>query len=130
MIRSHAHGQGYTDLNFVIPESLQEIEVYKGPYYVEFGDFATARAVNFITHDMVDENTVEVTFGMFDTQRYLTLLSPLKGPVRSLIALEGFYTNGPCDRLNDYYRFNGLAKFHHESHPQVGIDPDRHTLLW
>jgi outer membrane receptor protein involved in Fe transport len=68
MIRSHAHGQGYTDLNFVIPESLQEIEVYKGPYYVEFGDFATAGAVNFITHDMVDENTVEVTFGMFDTQ--------------------------------------------------------------
>ena len=44
--------------------------------------------------------------------------------------LRGVYTDGPYDRLNDYYRFNGLAKFHHEPHPQVGIDPDRHTLLW
>jgi hypothetical protein len=43
-IRSHAHSQGYTDLHFIIPESLQDqdVEVFKGPYHVEFGDFATA----------------------------------------------------------------------------------------
>jgi outer membrane receptor protein involved in Fe transport len=110
-IRSHAHGQGYADLNFVIPESLQEIEVYKGPYYVEFGDFATAGAANFITREIVEQNVAEVTFGTFNTQRYLTLLSPTKGAVRSFIALEGFLSDGPYVNPNDYYRFNGLAKF-------------------
>jgi outer membrane cobalamin receptor len=89
-IRSHAHGQGYTDLHFIIPKSLQEVEVFKGPYYVEFGDFNTSGAVNYLTRGMVEENFVEMTSGMFDTQRYLTLLSPLKGPVKSLVALEGF----------------------------------------
>ena len=110
-IRSHAHGQGYADLNFVIPESLQEIEVYKGPYYVEFGDFATAGAANFITREIVEQNVAEVTFGTFNTRRYLTLLSPTKGAVRSFIALEGFLSGGPYVNPNDYYRFNGLAKF-------------------
>jgi outer membrane receptor protein involved in Fe transport len=110
-IRSHAHGQGYADLNFVIPESLQEIEVYKGPYYVEFGDFATAGATNFITRESVEQNVAEVSFGTFSTQRYLALLSPTKGAVRSFIALEGFLADGPYVNPNDYYRFNGLAKF-------------------
>jgi hypothetical protein len=55
---------------------------------------------------------------MFDTQRYLTLLSPFKGPVRSLIALEGFLTDGPYVNPNDYYRFNGLAKFTMNPTPQ------------
>ena len=45
-IRSHVHGQGYSDLNFIIPETIKGIEVFKGPYHVQFGDFATAGAVN------------------------------------------------------------------------------------
>jgi hypothetical protein len=109
-VRSHAHGQGYTDLNFVIPESLQDIDVSKGPYYVEYGDFAVAGAVNFLTREMVEQNMAEVSFGTFNTQRYLTLLSPTKGAVWSFVALEGFLTDGPYDNPNDYYRFNGLAK--------------------
>ena len=42
--RSHAHGQGYTDLHFMIPETLKQVDVFKGPYWVEYGDFATAAA--------------------------------------------------------------------------------------
>jgi outer membrane receptor protein involved in Fe transport len=109
-VRSHAHGQGYTDLNFVIPESLQDIDVSKGPYFVEYGDFAVAGAVNFLTREMVEQNQAEVSFGTFNTQRYLTLLSPTKGAVRSFVALEGFLTDGPYDNPNNYHRFNGLAK--------------------
>ena len=109
-VRSHAHGQGYSDLNFVIPESLQDVEAFKGPYYTEFGDFAVAGVVNFLTRDYVEENVAEVSFGTFNTQRYLTLLSPTKGAVRSFVALEGYLTDGPYDNPNDYYRFNGLAK--------------------
>ena len=109
-VRSHAHGQGYSDLNFVIPEALQDIEALKGPYYVEYGDFAVAGVVNFLTREYVEENTAEVSFGTFNTQRYLTLLSPTKGAVRSFVALEGYLTDGPYDNPNNYHRFNGLAK--------------------
>ena len=55
-LRSHAHGQGYADLHFLIPETLKQVDVYKGPYFVEFGDFATAGAINFVTLDTVPEN--------------------------------------------------------------------------
>src|SRR3989475_13087099 len=58
-LRSHAHGQGYADLHFLIPETVKLVDGLKGPYFVEFGDFATAGAVNFVTKDLVDANTVE-----------------------------------------------------------------------
>src|SRR5438445_4630095 len=48
-LRSHAHGQGYADLHFLIPETVKAVEAFKGPYYVEYGDFATAGAINFVT---------------------------------------------------------------------------------
>ena len=46
---SHAHGQGYADLHWIIPEFVDHVEVYKGPYFAQFGDIATAGAVNIIT---------------------------------------------------------------------------------
>ena len=51
--RSHAHGQGYADLNFIIPETIEGLDVYKGAYLPEFGDFDTAGAVNFRTRQVV-----------------------------------------------------------------------------
>src|SRR5438876_645479 len=64
-LRSHAHGQGYADLHFLIPETVKLVDGLKGPYFVEFGDFATAGAVNFLTKDLVDANTVEVAGGTY-----------------------------------------------------------------
>ena len=52
-LRTHAHGQGYSDLNFIIPETIQGLDVYKGAYLPEYGDFATAGAVNFRTRQVV-----------------------------------------------------------------------------
>ena len=109
-LRSHAHGQGYADLHFLIPEVLKQVDVYKGPYFVEFGDFATAAAVNFITADTVPENIVEAAGGSWGTQRYLTLLSPTRDRLKTLIAVEVYTTNGPFDRPQEYIRFNGFAK--------------------
>src|SRR5262245_53714523 len=62
------------------------------------------------TREYVEENVAEVSFGTFNTQRYLTLLSPTKGAVRSFVALEGYLSDGPYDNRNNYHRFNGLAK--------------------
>src|SRR5207244_11048652 len=47
-LRSHAHGQGYADLHFLIPETVQRLDGFKGPYFVVFGDFPTAGAFNFV----------------------------------------------------------------------------------
>ncbi|MDH5320484.1 MAG: TonB-dependent receptor plug domain-containing protein, partial [Nitrospira sp.] len=54
-LRSHAHGQGYADLNFIIPETIEGLEVNKGAYLPEYGDFATAGAINFRTRQAVKE---------------------------------------------------------------------------
>jgi outer membrane receptor protein involved in Fe transport len=108
--RSHAHGQGYADLNFIIPETIEGLDAYKGAYHVEFGDFNTAGAVNFKTREMVREGMVQAAGGQFDTQRYLLMLSPTKDKVRTLFAAEGYYTNGPFQNDNRYFRTNLLGK--------------------
>jgi hypothetical protein len=109
-LRSHAHGQGYADLNFIIPETIEGLDAYKGAYHVEFGDFNTAGAVNFRTREVVREGMVQAAGGQFDTQRYLLMLSPMKDKVRTLFAAEGYYTNGPFQNDNRYVRTNLLGK--------------------
>ena len=109
-LRTHAHGQGYTDLNFIIPETIEGLDVYKGAYLPEYGDFATAGAVNFKTRDVVKEGVVQAAGGQFDTQRYMLMFSPTKDRVRTLVAAEGYYTNGPFQNDNRYFRTNLLGK--------------------
>ncbi|OGW65252.1 MAG: hypothetical protein A3H49_08980 [Nitrospirae bacterium RIFCSPLOWO2_02_FULL_62_14] len=108
--RTHAHGQGYTDLNFIIPETIEGLDVYKGAYHAEIGDFGTAGTVSFKTRQVVKEGVVQMAGGEFDTQRYLLMLSPTKGKVRTLFAAEGYYTNGPFQNDNRYFRTNVLGK--------------------
>ena len=109
-LRSHAHGQGYADLHFLIPETVRAVNVLKGPYFPEYGDFDTAGVVNFVTRDFVEENTLEVSGGSFNTQRYLLLYSPIKDQIKTLIAVEGYHSDGPFDHPNGYLRFNVFGK--------------------
>ena len=108
--RSHAHGQGYADLNFIIPETIEGLDVYKGAYLPEFGDFDTAGAVNFQTRQVVKEGIVQAAGGQFDTQRYVLMFSPTKDKIRTLFAGEGYYTNGPFLNDNRYFRGNLLGR--------------------
>ena len=131
-LRSHAHGQGYLDLNFLIPETIKAIEVQKGPYQVQYGDFATAGAVNFRTRDVVEEGVVHVAGGQFDTQRNLLMFSPTTTRVRSLVALETYYTNGPFLDPNRSLRFNGLVKVTMNPTPQseLSLTGTQYTNRW
>jgi hypothetical protein len=86
------------------------LEAYKGPYFVEFGDFATAGAFNFVTRDFVEENTLEVAGGSFNTQRYLALLSPTRDALKTFVAIEGYRNDGPFEHPNGYVRFNIFGK--------------------
>jgi outer membrane cobalamin receptor len=109
-LRSHAHGQGYADLHFLIPETVLRLDGFKGPYFVEYGDFATAGAFNFVLRDVVEENLVEAAGGMFGTQRYLTLLSPTRDALKTLVAVEYYRSDGPFEHPNGYERFNALLR--------------------
>ena len=131
-LRTHGHGQGYTDLNFIIPETIQGIDVVKGTYHPEFGDFNTAGAVTFKTRDVVQENVAQGAGGQFDTQRYLLMLSPTKDKVRTLLAAEGYYTNGPFQNDNRYFRFNltGKATVNPTVRSEFSVTSSYHKSNW
>ena len=92
---THAHGQGYADPNFLIPETIDRVELFKGPYFPQFGDFATAGALKLITKETFKENFALAEGGSFDTQRYVLGASPQIGAVKTLFAGQAYYTNGP-----------------------------------
>jgi outer membrane receptor protein involved in Fe transport len=123
-LRSHAHGQGYADLHFLIPETVKAVEVVKGPYFPEYGDFDTAGAILFLTRDYVEENTLEVGGGSFNTQRYVALISPTRDALKTLIAFEGYRSDGPFEHPNGYLRFNLFAK------ASANIAEDMKLAVW
>jgi len=130
--RSHAHGQGYADLNFIIPETIEGLDVYKGAYLPEFGDFDTAGAVNFRTREIVKEGIIQAAGGQFDTQRYILMFSPTKDKIRTLFAGEGYYTNGPFLNDNRYFRANLLGKVttNFTSRDEFSFTATLHNAQW
>lgn len=64
-LRTHAHGQGYTDLNFIIPELVERVDYFKGPYYAQLGDFASAGAAQMFYSDRLKQNLALGTLGDF-----------------------------------------------------------------
>src|SRR5215475_11704240 len=108
---THAHGQGYADPNFLIPETIDRVELYKGPYFPQFGDFATAGALKLITKETFKENFALAEGGSFDTQRYVLGASPQLGAVKTLFAGQAYYTNGPFIHPENLARYNGMARF-------------------
>jgi len=116
---SHAHGQGYADFHFVIPETVEQLKVYKGPYTARFGDFATAGAGEFVTKTRLENSQVKLEVGRFDTRRALVMLDLLgndrhllsKNAESAYVAAEYNFTNSYFDQAQHFQRFNGLAKY-------------------
>jgi hypothetical protein len=107
---SHGHGQGYADLHWVIPELVQRIEVHKGPYFAEHGDFATAGALDLMTRRSFERSQVSLSGGMFDTYRGLVIASPRLDGWKPVIAGEVYATDGPFEQGENLDRYNVFAK--------------------
>ncbi len=108
---THAHGQGYSDLNFVIPELVDRIEVTKGPYSARYGDFATAGAINLVTSDHVHQNRATFTAGNFGYYRGLLLAAPPPGEkVDGYLGAEVLTNNGPYESGDHLKRYNVMAR--------------------
>lgn len=110
---SHAHGQGYADLHFVIPETVEKIDFGKGTYYANKGDFATAGYVAFQTKDKIEKSSIGVEVGQFNTLRTVGLFNLLgnQKTQSAYIATEYILTDGPFDSPQNFNRINLLGKY-------------------
>jgi len=110
---SHAHGQGYSDLHFLIPETIQKINFGKGPYYANAGDFNTAGYVDFSTKEAINNNTVSLGFGDFNSLRTLGMFNLLdaKKDQNAYVAVEYIETDGPFNSPQNFNRINLFGKY-------------------
>ena len=109
---SHGHGQGYADLHFVMPEVLQGMTVYKGPYFAQFGDFGTAGTVQFTTVDEIENNSVNAEAGTFGLERVSGIASiPLATDQTTAYAAgEILHNRSYFDHSQDFDRYNLFGK--------------------
>ena len=106
---SHAHGQGYTDLNFLIPELVNQVEYKKGPYYAETGDFASAGSAHLSYRTQLKEPFALFTLGGNDYQRAVGANSTLLNEdVHFISALERMNNNGPWTNPEALRKTNAL----------------------
>lgn len=115
---SHAHGQGYADLHFTIPETVEKLLVHKGPYDARFGDFATSGTVEFQTRNSVDRSELKVEAGQFNTYRAVGQFDVLgrkhlfsKRKENAYVAAEYAYTDAYFNSPQGFGRYNVLGKY-------------------
>ena len=109
---THAHGQGYSDLNFLIPELVESIDYKKGPFYPEVGDFSGAGAANIRLFDTLSQGTFTTELGSYNYVRTLLMDSQKIGAGNLLYAFEYNHYDGPWTTPEHSNRFNGFARYH------------------
>jgi TonB-dependent Receptor Plug Domain/TonB dependent receptor len=110
-MRTHAHGQGYADLNFLIPELIGSMDIRKGPYYADVGDFGSAGAVSIGLVDTVPQKVAQFTTGSFGYERFLGYGSTPVAGGNLLYAGEAATYNGPWTNPDDMHKLNGLLRY-------------------
>jgi len=108
---THGHGQGYADINFMIPELIQSVNVRKGPYFADVGDFASAGALEIDYITKLPKNIAEMTNGIFGYHRGLAAGSTAVGAGTLLAAIEGVKYNGPWDVPDNVRKINGVMRY-------------------
>ncbi|MFC5044070.1 TonB-dependent receptor [Aquimarina hainanensis] len=130
---SHAHGQGYADLHFVIPETVDKIDFGKGAYYADKGNFNTAGYVNFKTKNSLNSSIVKLDIGQFNTQRFLGMFNLLNNNKQSAyIASEYILTDGYFDSSQNFDRLNIFGKYTNSitDTEKIGITISHFTSTW
>jgi hypothetical protein len=134
---SHAHGQGYSDLHFVIPETVENIEFGKGSYYADKGDFNTSGYVNLQTFDRLDNSMIKAEGGMFNSVRTVGLINLTDGKTsanrhNSYIAGEYNHTGGPFDKAQHFNRVNLFFKDNRRinENTRLGLTVSTFTSKW
>ena len=108
---THAHGQGYTDLNFLIPELISRVVYTKGPYFAQDGDFASVGSARILYADRLPSNVATLTYGSFDYARALFAGAPEVGRGNLVYGLEYQQSDGPWERPNRFAKYNGVLRY-------------------
>jgi hypothetical protein len=119
---SHAHGQGYSDINWLMPELVSYVEFKKGPYYADQGDFSTAGSYNLYFRDTIEPVT---SFGLGDYgyDRFFTADSPKVGAGHLLYGVEIYHDNGTFVKPDEYHKLNAVARYTlSEGNDSLGIN--------
>ncbi len=119
---SHAHGQGYADMHFLMADVVSSMYVYKGPYQAQFGDFYTGAAVAFHTYDSLPRNFVHLDVSTAPTQRafegshieFLTNVPTGNSRLSAYIGAEYSYSPGYYDVNAKYSKFNLFGKLNYK----------------
>ena len=109
--RTHGHGQGYADINFLIPELVEELEYVKGPYFARFGDFSTAGAARFRLYRELPEAIASFSIGSNNFYRGLLADSVQAGNGVATYAFEYNYYDGPWVMPDELNRWNGFVRY-------------------
>ncbi len=108
---THGHGQGYADLNFLIPELVSRMQYKKGPYYADEGDFSAAGAVRVDYAESLKEGIAELAGGSDGYRRLLAADTVKAGEGRLLYAAEYFHNDGPWEVPEHYRRLNAVLRY-------------------
>lgn len=111
-MRTHGHGQGYTDINFIIPEMIESLDYKKGPYYASEGDFANAGAVRLHSREQLDNNLVKLGIGEHGYQRLLVAGgNELENGNNLLAAFDTSRYDGPWKVAQNQEKYSALLKY-------------------
>jgi hypothetical protein len=108
---THAHGHGYSDNNFLVPELVSGVQYKKGPYFADEGDFSAAGAANINYVNQLERPIARVSFGGQGWGRVLAAASPRVGSGHLLGAIEISHNDGPWERPDDYQKANGVVRY-------------------
>jgi len=110
-LRTHAHGQGYTDLNFLIPELISRVDYWKGPYYANIGDFGSAGGAFMHYADRMKQGVALGTGGDYGYARALLAGSADAGPGVLTYGFEYMHNDGPWEVPNDFRKGNAVLRY-------------------
>jgi hypothetical protein len=108
---SHAHGEGYSDMNTVIPEFVQRVNFEKGPYYADVGNYGSAGSAHLEFFKTLPQNFVQVEGGMYGYERAVFGVSKQVGSGNLLFGGEIYHDDGPWKNPDDYLKLNGLLTY-------------------
>ncbi|QDU86416.1 Vitamin B12 transporter BtuB [Planctomycetes bacterium Pla163] len=112
-LRSHGHGQGYVDLNPLIPELVGNVRYRKGPYFADAGDFASAGSVAIDYMDELPFGFVQVESGSFDFMRTVAGDTFALDDSKLTVGIETYHNDGPWVVEDDYEKLSGVARWTH-----------------
>lgn len=131
---SHGHGQGYADIHFALPELVDSIDVFKGPYFARYGNFSTAGSVQFQTKDKIERNLLKVEGGEFNTQKFTGMFQlPNTGEKQNAYFAGQFYnTDGAVESNQDFQRFNIFGKMyiHLNDTSKISLTANSFSSAW